>query len=747
MFYLTNYFKRACMFSCILLAAVSCKDTDEFFSGNKGKDSGTPESTANTFDFSTIQKVDLQVDYSAFQTHGPVRFSIYNRSPFGYGSEVNPYYLDESMEPIFEDFTDKDGKYDKTVTLPAYAKVLYIVTGDLYVGERRMLAEVVNGSAKAVAVNDAPKQASRSNRAVSGAGQQTRDLTNLYNLSWECTASKSGNTDAWAKGTKQVYKEWNTPLGTWDAASGRPSYLMERSAENIAKGLVFTDEELEGLFTASKKALQSTSTCAEQYRTQSDMTLMRESEVSITMLGGNTCWCSTLGYYYYTEETKPQTTMDMNIIMLFPNTMGDTYADFPNTNFNGNVGALPGDVIQLKYYPNIAKGDLTGATTRFPKGTKIGFIMKSNGWSMQRGKGSDLYYITKGSGSGKAPTWDCSRRYNVWPSSTDGLSYCNPNDNSGDFKMKNDKGDSRTAKFGYISPNGTEYAIIGFEDACNDLNYSDVIFALNPANAFVALPEVEEGKTSSVSVWAFEDLWPSKGDYDMNDVVVNMKNEMSLADGKVTKQVFYLTTYRKSVELVNGLAARLITNGSASVKSVTMKRMAPGVTNTKNAVNANYTKYKDNNTGYDIYYLTDYVEEDLGSTYILEVTYSTSIDVTKAAEVEPFLFRSTGDKQLEVHIPRTAKPSGTDCIGMPTHLMDTSLYGTMDDKSDPARNQYFVREGNYPFAFCMSGIKAEAFFDTILSSADNKPIDSFYPKFIPWSKSKGKDYQDWYLSY
>lgn len=37
---------------------------------------------ANTFNFSTVQKVKLNVDYSAFKTYGPVFFGVYTQNPF-----------------------------------------------------------------------------------------------------------------------------------------------------------------------------------------------------------------------------------------------------------------------------------------------------------------------------------------------------------------------------------------------------------------------------------------------------------------------------------------------------------------------------------------------------------------------------------------------------------------------------------------------------------------------------------------
>ena len=718
MFTFNRLITNICLFAGLLFIANSCKETDEFFSSKEDK---TVTEEINSFDFSTIRSVDLIVDYSAFNTYGPVRFSIYARDPFVKGIEENPYWIDESIDPLFTDYTDAYGKYDATVTLPAYAKLLYIVTGDLYVSQKRMLAEVVNGVAKAVAEKPLPSASSRNITRAPVASAATNDMSKFYNLSYKIDV-KGANTGV------RVYKDWLTPLGTWDAASGRPNYLLERTAANMAKGLVFDDADLTGLYNAAKAALKSTSSAGAELLSQADMTLQKESEVSITMIGGNTCWCSTLGYYYYTDATKPKKTTDMNIIMLFPNTMNEYYADKPSCDFQGNIGVHNGDAVQLMYYPNIAKGDLSGATTKFPAGTKIGFIMKTNGWGSQ-GSGYGLKQGVGGIG------WDCERKYNTWPTSTDGLSYCDATGMSGIGNYLNPTGASRTAKFGYTAKDGTEYAIVSFEDANNDLNYSDVIFTLNPANAFTTLAEVGDNKTSTVGVFAFEDMWPERGDYDMNDVVVNVKTEMYFNNnGKVTKQAFLMTTYQKNVDFVNGLASRL--TNLPSNATITMKRIAPGVTDVSKAVTANFTRY-DDTTG-RVYYLTDKVESELGSTYIIEVKYASAIDATKTADVEPFIYRAEDNNKFwEVHIP----------YAKPTSRMNTSYFGTANDRSNPSKGEYFVRQGLYPFAFYLSGTKAEAFFDTILNKGGEiNTIDVFYPTFLGWSSSKGSKNEDWYLN-
>ena len=690
----------------------ACKDKD-LYDPNAPKP-GEEQKVANTFDFSTIQDVMLTVDYSAFNTHGPVFFSIYHENPFvGEGEDE---HLDENIKPIYEDYTDKNGRFSQAVELPAYAKHLYVVTGNFFVTEQLMETDVQNGGARAVATSAGTRAA---RRAVDNhTGTPTDDISKMPQLSYN--VDDNGNRIG-----ERIYKDWQTPLGKWDNKSGAPCYLIDKS--KIDKELIFSDDEMEGLFATVGQVLNANKACRKTYRDHEDLTLGEASEVTITMLGGSTCWNSSLGYYYYKAGEEPTDKSELNIIMLFPNTQDGNWARFNSrkNDYNGNIGVNRGDAIQLMYYPNIASGDTTGATTIFPAGIKIGFILKSHGWGMQ---GED--YVIKGFA-------DNDRKYNVWGASTPKLSYCKVpagfENKKSPYQYPNPNGDSRSAKFAYQTVNGDKYAIISFEDACNDEDYDDVIFALKPVNAFKPLPEIDSERVVTEGVYAFEDLWPAQGDYDMNDVVVDFKHERELTrnntteDIKNVRQTFYLTTYQNYVTLTSGLALKL--NTKKKPTSIVMKKIASG---SDDDVEVTFE-----NDG-SIYYLTNDVKAELGTTYILELAYKDGATNKELASVEPFIFRKeTNDQEWEVHIPYEA----------PSPKMDFSYFGTGDDASKVNDDIYFVRSGNYPFAFYLSGVSIDAFKSTILLRAnESKKIDNLYPDFLDWSTSKGVEKKQWYLS-
>ena len=707
--------KKQILFAAILALVASCKEKDMYVDPR--------EAVANTFDFSTVQDINLQVDYSAFETHGPVFFSVYSENPFeGEGESMK---LKTDIKPIFEAYTNKEGKFNDQVRLANYAKNLYVVTGNFFIAETMMNVQVNNGEAIAVAEN-AGEEAAAARRSAPRRIESapTNSLSTLYQLYNEVDVKTGDDTG------RQVYKPWRTWLGTWDNMSGRPNYILDRNSTD--ERLIFSDEELEGLYETVANALVANQTCREEYRTQADLTVEKESEVSVTFLGSMTCWNNTLGYYYYNEADKPASVHDVNIVMLVPNTQdGKWWRNWCKTpKFYGNIGMNRGDAIQLMYYPNIANGDMTGATTLFPKGTKIGFILKSNGWGMQKSQGDKKFFNSyNGNVEGKL-----ARQYNVWASSTDGLSYCNTAGlNPSDCEKQNPDGQSRSAKFAYRNANGEEYAIVGFEDACNDLDYDDVVLALKPADAFSKLPVVEDKKTSSSGIYAFEDKWPDKGDYDLNDAVIEVTHEKAYSvttggtDYKINQEVFSLTTYQNFVTLKSGLALTLETK--EAVSDIKMKKIAPESNDT---VEAAFTV--DGKT----YLLTEDISAELGTTYILEVNYKRGFTkLTNTAVIKPFLYRpEENNKRWEVHIPFEA----------PTNRMNTTYFGTEDDKSVPAEGKYFVRYSDFPFAFYLDGVSIASFQNTLLNREyERVMINNLYPTFLRWVRSNGAECADWYL--
>ena len=521
---------------------------------------------------------------------------------------------------------------------------------------------------------------------------------------------------------------------------------MSSSDANYSK-LSFTEDEMNGIKQTIGNALTNKKSCDTRYRQPFDLVLDKNSEVAVTVVGGNTCWNSTMGYYYYPEDQIPTKREDLNIIMLFPNTQ-DGQSDFiekkasgkdDNYKYNGNIALHSGDVVQLMYYPNIANGDYSGATKEFPKGMRIGFILKSNGWGMQKSVGNKKYYnIYKGDLKGS----DVSRQYNAWASSTESLSYSSDDEeqnaaDKGTYAFPNPNGQARTAKFAYENADGQQYAIVSFEDACNDDDYDDIILALKPVGVFEKLPTPDEKVTKATGVYAFEDLWPARGDYDLNDAVVDFSQiwtwntpDIENVEAKIFKESVNLTTYQNYVTLKSGLAV-LIDNKVAPT-SIKMKTI-------KGANVREVTFETEEEENGKVYLLTEDIKANLGTQYIIEFEYSGGITESEISVVKPFIYRNENGGRWEVHLPFEA----------PTSKMIMSYFHAegSDDLSEPSKGIYYVREGNYPFAFFLSGVTIDSFKSTLLARENESiRINDLYSGFLEWSVSKGKKQKYWYIN-
>ena len=77
--------------------------------------------------------------------------------------------------------------------------------------------------------------------------------------------------------------------------------------------------------------------------------------------------------------------------------------------------------------------------------------------------------------------------------------------------------------------------------------------------------------------------------------------------------------------------------------------------------------------------------------------------------------------------------------------MNYSYFGTQDDRSNVEAKIFYVREGDYPFAFFLSGVTIDTFTKTLLNNEyERVPIGNLYPDFLEWSTSKGAKKKDWY---
>ena len=666
----------------VLLAGCSSNSGD--YIGPEPEKPELVEKEYNTFNFSTENSQSyVNLSYNA-DVKTSIYFELFDEEP-GEWADNGKYYKKEGVLPIYSGFTDENGQFKSNISLPSYVSKLYAYTP--YFIATPILETTMTGN---TATFDDNKKYSA--RALTRAA-----MTGVTNKSYMvCPVEEiPSNLPSYA-----TEKRWYDSEVDYDN-NGRLQKFFQGTAE-----LPLISQDKLDYYLKTHVAVFPVDRTAypEKYIQQADIELTKSAEVAVTIIGGNTCWNSSMGYYYYPKDQAPTKLEDMNVILIFPNTQNGTYAGSKDY-----IGAANGDCVQLLYYPNIASGSKEGATTTFPANYKIGFVLAANAWS------------------GRMPNWQQDRKQRSATSSN----------MSKDYLGK-----------AYSKPMSAVYNIDGqvlvsFEDDNKyDHNYSDLImtFQTNPVDATIPTPDPDFSKIKSevnVGFYAFEDQWPSKGDYDMNDVIFNAKrSKVYLAsNGAIYEEGYTFKTYTnaaKAEKLKSGIAVRL--EGVTTKDTLEFFTRKPGEEEFKPATFEFDSKNK-------IVYLTDNAKQDIGTEYMFNVKHDTksTLSSTEAIKAKPFIYRDVDDKRLEIHIAQEA----------PTNVADKSFFGTEDDASQPDKNIFYVRSGNYPFGIFLAGALEsdmsklfDAENETIAIDGDEEhPI---YPKYKSWVESNGKKDKDWY---
>ena len=583
---------------------------------------------------------------------------------------------EEGGKLMFSGQTNSSGEFTREMVLPAHLKELYMVVQ--YVGLAR---EHVLPITSETINYDLTMKSGSGQRTT--AGSQTKRVTNTY-----------------------------TYLGTYDS-NGVPNYLI---ANDVFDNLFLTDVN----YTLPENA--PVPDFHPEYLAVGNVTdiqVTEEADIWVTFVHEGAGWRNSLGYYTYDLSSPPQTAQDiaeLNII-------------FPNVSLSGSGGGLnPGNKVHLG---------------RFPAGTGIGWFLVAQGWK------SNSQSVT-------------NSQYTV---------YSNP-----DFNPESSASDRQHNVL--IRDSQRKLVLLGFEDVRRDYpscdqDFNDAVFYVS-ANPFTAItnenmPEATNSGTdtdndgvadvsdafpndpnrsfsnhlpaeNTFGTLAFEDLWPSKGDFDFNDLVVNYHYELiTNAQDQVTEMKAQYVIRAVGASYQNGFAVQLPINAS-DVASVTGSQLTENyVTLAGNGVEAGQSKAVI--TVFDNAYR--HVQRPAGffvntetnapvvtaDTFNLTITLANPISFSTLndAPYNPFIMVNKV-RGHEVHLIDKA----------PTDLADLTLLGTSQDKSKPNQEKYYRTRNNLPFA-----LHIPVSFDYPL---EKKAINTAFLKFVEWARSEGGSFTDWYLN-
>ena len=668
----------------------------------------------NDFDFSTTSgEITLNVSYAGCGVKTPVFFEIYDEEPLTWNSEGGGYTMKEDVKPLFSAYTDEKCVYSGTLTLPASVEKVWIFSPAFF-AKTLMEANVVGNT-----INVSDTEATKSTRAAMRASDEPGfSYMTRTDVPKEYKAGKR-------------WKEW---LGTYDG-NGKVNYAYT-GKDLVPDASIYTDHS---------QVIKSSIPCPTQLRNASDLEIKNAAEVVITLLGGNTCWNSSLGYYYYKVGQEPKSIEDANIIMLFPNTQDGKWEKTTKDADRQKAGVDRMTSIKLKYYPKIAEDSQEGATDVFPAGYKVGLVLATNAWSkrLEYENNSKKAYLNE------------NRYYRAATLNT--------------LTVRQNGGSTELPVVASYYTMGKEFVMASFEDDYrfddgkgHDQNFSDVVVAIgtNPVKAIADLPTFKMWMNADGSglvtlqeelkgTFLFEDLWPQKGDYDMNDACVEFVQGKYMDKWSDTYgETFSFKPRENFATKKNGIAFRLIGGDRAEVNSngnETGKRISGYHVPAEVKLYLDSTDITDQ-LEYDqdnqIFYVIPDTKKNPGGIYTVEFLhipygspkfyernykkYKTIVDV--------FLYRKEGDKNWEVHTK-----------GMePTPKMNYDYFGKGDDRSNPAKGIYYVRQGNYPYALFLDGHQIDKMGKLFDINNEGRTLDQMYPKYTRWVETEGKENADWY---
>jgi len=227
--------------------------------------------------------------------------------------------------------------------------------------------------------------------------------------------------------------------------------------------------------------------------------------------------------------------------------------------------------------------------------------------------------------------------------------------------------------------------------------------------------------TPSIYGWgsyAFEDLWPYKGDYDFNDLVLNYRyTNIANANGNVVETTLNFIIKNIGGSYKNGFGIELDMNESL-IESVT------GYSLTENIISINSKGLEQNQTNPVIIVFDNAWGVD-GNSMELTIRYTNPISPDQIGDFNPFIFID-GNRGREVHLSN--KP--------PTDLMDLSLLGTEEDNTNSSNNIYYKTSNGLPWGI-------DIIHDFVYPK-EKQEIIKGYPFFTTWAESGGTSVKDWY---
>lgn len=642
------------------------------------------------FDFKTIKETELTV--SAFDnSNNPlsgVPVFVYSENPLNNDGTLK---ANADSLLIYKGQTTNGGKMVATISLPTYLDSLSVLVN--YIGLPSYHQLKIEGTKLQLNVGGVVAPANPSIKKAPGVFSipTPRKVSSFY------------------------------VLGNWNS-SGYPDYLMPDND-------VITKTFLDDVNATLPENIKLQDSHPEYFDTEDDgsIVLVEDAEVWVTFVHEGAGYKNSLGYYTHPNDNAPARKEDIR----------DATIIFPNVSYSGSGGMLAsGNKVQLLFLDPVSNT----YTTVFPAGTTVAWWFRSNGYS--NGTSTSL--------SAGSYTFYSDQRFN--PEINTALRKHN-------VLLKDDQ---------------RQLLLIGFEDIHReqrpDDDFNDAVFyaTVSPYRAIKndiyqkidsPIDTDKDGVSDTqddypldpakaynnfypsqyqVGTLAFEDLWPLKGDYDFNDLVLDYRfNQIANAQNQIVELHAAITIRAIGASLRNAFAIQLNTIPE-NVKSVSGQLFSKLVFD----LNLNGTEKNQTKAVIPVFDDPFFVMKTSGSlvntiskgnivapqTINMKIEFNNPVSLSQfgTAPYNPFIVIG-GERGREVHLPG----------GAPTQLADVSLFGTGNDNTNVAQQKYYMSDKYLPWA-----INLPVKFDY---PAEKQDITNAYLMFNVWANSRGFNYMDWYM--
>lgn len=237
---------------------------------------------------------------------------------------------------------------------------------------------------------------------------------------------------------------------------------------------------------------------------------------------------------------------------------------------------------------------------------------------------------------------------------------------------------------------------------------------------------------------AFEDLWPSTGDFDMNDMVVACDyNLVTNAQNNLVEVVARYSLIATGGVLHNGFAVQFPMFNPSDVTVLEDPSLVAsfGVLEPleKNTTVINFfTDMRKEMIDWNTKTSADITHFSAPTTYAVcfKLKKPVPFNTVKTSLFDPFIFRYNGTSRIEIHLPGK----------QPTSLADTKLFKTGNDNTTPGTSNTYMTAKQLPFAIMLPTTVAKGFKYPL----ETHDVCKVYLNFQAWAQSGGTLSKDWY---